>query len=110
MAKTNLASTRDQGSSCLKIYSIFLLIYSWYSDLRSPSGLQTLKKGRPVAHGADIHTQTIDLGGGRTDREPEISNTEPPATAASTFLPWSMTISISVFIGIGRRGKKNSVS
>ncbi len=32
MAKRNLASTRDQGSSCLKIYFIFLLIYSWYSD------------------------------------------------------------------------------
>jgi len=31
-AKTNLASMRDRGKSCLKIYFIFLLIYSWYSD------------------------------------------------------------------------------
>ena len=32
MAKSNLAPMRDQGNSCLKIYFIFLLIYSWYSD------------------------------------------------------------------------------
>ena len=31
MAKKNLASMRDQGNSCLNIYFIFLLIYSWYS-------------------------------------------------------------------------------
>jgi hypothetical protein len=30
-AKTNLAPMRDRGNSCLKIYFIFLLIYSWYS-------------------------------------------------------------------------------
>ena len=36
MAKTNLAPMRDQGNSCLKIYFIFLLIYSWYSDPYGP--------------------------------------------------------------------------
>jgi hypothetical protein len=47
--KRNLASTRDQGNSCLKIYFIFLLILSWYSDpaprpLRSARTLRSARE------------------------------------------------------------------
>ena len=54
-AKTNLASTRDQGKSCLKIYFIFLLIYSWYSDPNTPR--YSIKKSISV-----VVSQPINLG------------------------------------------------
>jgi len=65
MAKRNLASMRDQGNSCLKIYSIFLLIYSWYSgpgheDRITSGSYLDLQKDRAEKHSRDRQGQGLD--------------------------------------------------
>jgi len=68
----NLAQQREQGFPCLKIFFIFLLIVSWYSDPTSPPRVAPVSQDRrePLRRQCPNVVETVRLGQSTSGNSP----------------------------------------